>query len=79
MSLRSARQMASVAIACVAVTTLVTPVRAQMIVYDPSNYAQNVLEARPRVAADQQPDHQPAEPDTDAAQSGEEPDELALF
>jgi P-type conjugative transfer protein TrbJ len=45
MSLRSARQMASVAIACVAVTTLVTPVRAQMIVYDPSNYAQNVLQA----------------------------------
>ena len=45
MSLRSARQMASVAIACVAVTTLVTPARAQMIVYDPSNYAQNVLQA----------------------------------
>ena len=45
MSLRSAHQMASIAIACVAVTTLVTPVRAQMIVYDPSNYAQNVLQA----------------------------------
>jgi type IV secretion system protein TrbJ len=45
MSLRSARHMASIAIACVAVTTLVTPVRAQMIVYDPSNYAQNVLQA----------------------------------
>jgi P-type conjugative transfer protein TrbJ len=45
MSLRSVRQMASIAIACVAVTTLVTPVRAQMIVYDPSNYAQNVLQA----------------------------------
>jgi type IV secretion system protein TrbJ len=45
MSLRSARQMASIAIACVAVTTSVTPVRAQMIVYDPSNYAQNVLQA----------------------------------
>jgi type IV secretion system protein TrbJ len=45
MSLRSARQMASIAIACVAVTTLATPVRAQMIVYDPSNYAQNVLQA----------------------------------
>jgi P-type conjugative transfer protein TrbJ len=42
---RSARQMASIAIACVAVATLVTPVRAQMIVYDPSNYAQNVLQA----------------------------------
>ena len=45
MSLRSARHMASIAIAWVAVTTLVTPVRAQMIVYDPSNYAQNVLQA----------------------------------
>src|SRR5215831_17913616 len=45
MSLRSARQMASIAIACVAITTLAMPVRAQMIVYDPSNYAQNVLQA----------------------------------
>jgi P-type conjugative transfer protein TrbJ len=45
MSLRSARQMASIAIACVAVATLVMPVRAQIIVYDPSNYAQNVLQA----------------------------------
>src|SRR5262245_29116390 len=45
MSLRNARQMALIAIACVAVTTPATPVRAQMIVYDPSNYAQNVLQA----------------------------------
>ena len=45
MSLRRVHKMASIAIACVAVTTLVTPVRGQMIVYDPSNYAQNVLQA----------------------------------
>ena len=45
MSLRNARQMALIAIACVAVTTPATPVRAQMIVYDPSNYAQNVMQA----------------------------------
>lgn len=32
-------------IACVAVSLLPTPGRAQMVVYDPSNYAQNVLQA----------------------------------
>jgi type IV secretion system protein TrbJ len=45
MSLRSVRQMALIATACIAVTLFATPVRAQMIVYDPSNYAQNVLQA----------------------------------
>ena len=45
MSVRRTRQIGVIAIACVAVTTLATPVRAQMIVYDPSNYAQNVLQA----------------------------------
>jgi type IV secretion system protein TrbJ len=45
MTLRSARRISLIAIACVAVTTVATPVRAQMIVYDPSNYAQNVLQA----------------------------------
>src|SRR5947209_7813797 len=45
MSLRSVRQMALIATACIAVTSFATPVRAQMIVYDPSNYAQNVLQA----------------------------------
>jgi P-type conjugative transfer protein TrbJ len=45
MSLRSARQLALIATVCVAVTSFATPVRAQMIVYDPSNYAQNVLQA----------------------------------
>jgi type IV secretion system protein TrbJ len=45
MSLRSARQMALIATICVVVTPFATPVRAQMIVYDPSNYAQNVLQA----------------------------------
>jgi P-type conjugative transfer protein TrbJ len=45
MNLRSARQMAVIATICVVVTPFATPVRAQMIVYDPSNYAQNVLQA----------------------------------
>src|SRR5262245_63934474 len=45
MSLGSARQMGLIATVCVAVTSFATPVRAQMIVYDPSNYAQNVLQA----------------------------------
>ena len=45
MNLRSARQMALIATTCVIVTPFATPVRAQMIVYDPSNYAQNVLQA----------------------------------
>ena len=34
---------------------------------------------RPRAAADQQPDHQPAELDADASQPGEEPDQPAIF
>jgi P-type conjugative transfer protein TrbJ len=45
MNLRSTRQMALIATICVIVTPFATPVRAQMIVYDPSNYAQNVLQA----------------------------------
>ena len=45
MNFRSARQMALIATICVVVTPFATPVRAQMIVYDPSNYAQNVLQA----------------------------------
>jgi type IV secretion system protein TrbJ len=45
MTLRSVRQMALIATACIAVTSFATAVRAQMIVYDPSNYAQNVLQA----------------------------------
>jgi type IV secretion system protein TrbJ len=45
MSLRSARQIALIATVCVAITFFATPVPAQMIVYDPSNYAQNVLQA----------------------------------
>ncbi len=45
MSLCSVRRTALIAVACVAVTLFATPVRAQMIVYDPSNYAQNLLQA----------------------------------
>ncbi len=45
MNLRSVRHMALIAAACVAVTFFATAVRAQMMVYDPSNYAQNVLQA----------------------------------
>ena len=45
MSLRSVRYMALIATACFAVTLFAAPVHAQMIVYDPSNYAQNVLQA----------------------------------
>ena len=45
MSRCSARQMTLIAAVCVAVTLFATPVRAQMLVYDPSNYAQNVLQA----------------------------------
>ena len=45
MNLRSARQMALIGTICVVVTPFAAPVRAQMIVYDPSNYAQNVLQA----------------------------------
>jgi P-type conjugative transfer protein TrbJ len=45
MNLRGTRQMALIATICVIVTPFATPVRAQMIVYDPSNYAQNVLQA----------------------------------
>jgi P-type conjugative transfer protein TrbJ len=45
MSLRSVRRTSLIAVACVAIASFATPVRAQMIVYDPSNYAQNVLQA----------------------------------
>ena len=45
MSLRSVRHTALIATACVTVTLFAAPGRAQMIVYDPSNYAQNVLQA----------------------------------
>src|SRR5262249_24010478 len=45
MSLRRARKMGLIATVCVAVISFATPVRAQMTVYDPSNYAQNVLQA----------------------------------
>jgi type IV secretion system protein TrbJ len=45
MSFRSVRQMALIATAWIAVMSFATAVRAQMIVYDPSNYAQNVLQA----------------------------------
>src|SRR5260221_14198486 len=45
MSLCSVRRTALIAAACIAVTSFATPVRAQMIVYAPSNYAQNVLQA----------------------------------
>jgi P-type conjugative transfer protein TrbJ len=44
MSLRSVRR-AAFATICVAAALFTAPVRAQMIVYDPSNYAQNVLQA----------------------------------
>jgi type IV secretion system protein TrbJ len=45
MSLRSVRYVAFTTTACVAIMLFAAPVRAQMIVYDPSNYAQNVLQA----------------------------------
>src|SRR6266436_6439665 len=54
------------------------PAAGQTVVYDPSNYAQNVLQAA-RALQDQQPDHQSSEPDPDAAQSGAEPDQPAVF
>jgi P-type conjugative transfer protein TrbJ len=44
MSLRSVRRTAFATI-CVAAAFFTAPARAQMIVYDPSNYAQNVLQA----------------------------------
>jgi P-type conjugative transfer protein TrbJ len=45
MSLRALPRAALIVIACVAFSISQTPVRAQMVVYDPSNYAQNVLQA----------------------------------
>jgi P-type conjugative transfer protein TrbJ len=45
MNLRSIRHTSLILIACAALTLFSTPVRAQMIVYDPSNYSQNVLQA----------------------------------
>ena len=45
MSLRSIHRITFIAAACAAVTFFATSVRAQWIVYDPSNYAQNVLQA----------------------------------
>jgi type IV secretion system protein TrbJ len=45
MSLRSVRRTMLIAAAYVAITFCATPVGAQWIVYDPSNYAQNVLQA----------------------------------
>jgi P-type conjugative transfer protein TrbJ len=45
MSLRSVRHLAFTTTTCVAIMLFAAPVRAQMIVYDPSNYAQAVLQA----------------------------------
>jgi type IV secretion system protein TrbJ len=45
MSLRGVRHVAFTTTACFAIMLFAAPVRAQMIVYDPSNYAQNVLQA----------------------------------
>lgn len=43
--IRRAPRMPTLAIVCAALTLVVAPARAQYIVYDPSNYAQNVLQA----------------------------------
>ena len=50
-----------------------------VIVFDPTNYAQNVLTGGARAAADQQPDHVAAEPGADADQSGAQSREPAIF
>lgn len=43
--IRRAPRMPTLAIVCTTLTLVVAPARAQYIVYDPSNYAQNVLQA----------------------------------
>jgi len=48
-------------------------------VFDPNNYAQNVLTARSRAAADQQPNHIASKSSPDADQSGKESREPAVF
>ena len=52
---------------------------AQWIVFDPNNYAQNVLTAARELAADQQPDHIAAKSGADVDQSGEESGKPAVF
>ena len=53
--------------------------RRAWIVFDPNNYAQNVLTGGARAAADQQSDHVAAEPGADADQSGAQSGEPAVF
>src|SRR5439155_18233852 len=45
MNHRLIQHMVLIGAACLAFTSVCAPARAQMIVYDPSNYAQNVLQA----------------------------------
>ena len=45
MNHRLIQHMVLIGAACLAFASVCAPARAQMIVYDPSNYAQNVLQA----------------------------------
>ena len=45
MNHRLIQHMVLIGVACLAFASVCAPARAQMIVYDPSNYAQNVLQA----------------------------------
>ena len=70
---RLIQHMVLIGAACLAFAGVCAPARAQMIVYDPSNYAQNVLQA---ARALQQINNQITSlqnQSADAAQSGEEP------
>ena len=79
MNHRLIQHMVVIGAACLAFACVCAPARAQMIVYDPSNYAQNVLQA---ARALQQINNQITSLQNqtpDAAQSGEEPGEPAVF
>src|SRR5262245_62595260 len=79
MMLRCLHRFALIATVFITQARALLPARGQMLVHDPSNYAQNVPPSRPRAAADQQPDHGLAEPDSDTVQPGQKPGETSVF
>ena len=64
---------------CSSLAVSSVPARAQMTVFDPSNYAQNVLTAARDAAAGQQRNPEPAEPGDVPHQPGAQSGEPALF
>ncbi len=56
--------------------TSLAPVQAQWVVFDPQNYAQDLIQAAARAAADQQPDSVASERSDDAAEHGDESQSL---